>query len=41
MWWQCRHAIKATADVGNILNDDDFFGDTVNAPKGGIKQHRK
>ena len=29
------------ADVGNILNDDDFFGDTVDTPKEGIEQHRK
>ena len=29
------------ADVVNILNDDDFFGDTVDTPKEGIEQHRK
>ena len=29
------------ADVGNILNDDDFFGDIVDTPKEGIKQHKK
>ena len=29
------------ADVENILNNDDFFGDTVDAPKEGIEQHRK
>ena len=29
------------ADVGNILHDDDFFGDTVDTPKEGIEQHRK
>ena len=30
------------ADVGNILNDDDFFGDIVdNTPKEGIEQHKK
>ena len=28
-------------DVVNILNDDDFFGDTVDTPKEGIEQHRK
>ena len=28
-------------DVQNILNDDDFFGDTVDTPKEGIGQHRK
>ena len=30
------------ADVENILNDDDFFGDIVDTPpKEGIEQHRK
>ena len=29
------------ADVENILNDDDFFGDSVDTPKEGIEQHRK
>ena len=29
------------ADVGNILNHDDFFGDFVNTPKEGTKQHKK
>ena len=29
------------ADVENILNDDDFFGDSVDTPKEGIEQHKK
>ena len=29
------------ADVGDILNDDDFFGDIVDTPKEGIEQHKK
>ena len=29
------------ADVGNVLNDDDFFGDIVDTPKEGIEQHKK
>ena len=29
------------ADVENILNDQDFFGDIVDTPKEGIEQHRK
>ena len=29
------------ADDENILNDDDFFGDTVDTLKEGIQQHRK
>ena len=28
-------------DVGNILNDDDFFGDIADTPKEGIDQHKK
>ena len=29
------------ADVGDILNDDEFFGDVVDTPKEGIGQHKK
>ena len=29
------------ADVENILNDDDFLGDSVDTLKEGIEQHRK
>ena len=29
------------ADVENILNDDEFFGDTVDTPKEGLEQHGK
>ena len=29
------------ADVGNILNDDEFFGDIVDTPKEGIEQQKK
>ena len=39
--WRFRHLIKIMADVGEILNDDDFFGDVVDTPKEGIDQHRK
>ena len=28
------------ADVGDILNDDGFFGDIVDTPKEGIEQHK-
>ena len=41
IWWRFRHLIKIMADVENILNDDDFFGDSVDTPKEGIEQHRK
>ena len=29
------------ADVGDILNDDNFLGDTPDTPKEGIEQHKK
>ena len=29
------------ADVGDIINDDEFFGDIVDTPKEGIEQHIK
>ena len=41
IWWGFRHLIKAMADVGNVLNDDDFFGDIVDTRKEGIEQHEK
>ena len=41
IWWQFRHLIKITADVGDILNDNEFFGDVVDTPKEGIEQHKK
>ena len=28
-------------DVGEILNDDDFFSDIVDTPKEGVEQHKK
>ena len=28
------------ADVENMLNNDDFFGDTADTPKESIEQHR-
>ena len=27
--------------VGDILNDDEFFGDVVDTPKEGTEQHKK
>ena len=29
------------ADVGDISNDDEFFGYVVDTPKEGIEQHKK
>ena len=33
--------IKAMTNVGDILNDDNFFGDIVDIPKEGFEQHKK
>ena len=41
IWWRFTHLTKAMADFENILNNDNFFGDTVDTPKEGIEQHRK
>ena len=37
IWRRFRQLIKAIADVENILNDDEYFGDTVDTPKQGIE----
>ena len=41
IWWQFRLLIKIMADVGDILNDDEFFGDIVDTPKKSIEKHKK
>ena len=41
IWWRLRHLIKIMADAGDILNDNEFFGDVADTPKEGIEQHRK
>ena len=38
---QFRHLIKIMADVGVILNDNEFFGDVVDTPKESIEHHKK
>ena len=40
IWWRFQPLIKAMTDNGDILNDDDFFGDIVDTPKEGIEQHK-
>ena len=39
--WRFRHLIKMMTDVESILNDDEFFADTVDTPKEGAEQHKK
>ena len=41
IWWQFRHLINIMADVGDILNKNEFFGDVVDTPKESIEQHKK
>ena len=41
IWWRFRHLINTMADVGDLLNDDDFLGDVVDTSKEGIEQHKK
>ena len=41
IWWRFRHLIKIMADVGDILNDNELFGDVVDTPKESIEQHKK
>ena len=39
--WGFQYVIKITASVGDILNDDEFFGDIVDTPKEGIECHKQ
>ena len=39
--WRFKPVIKATADVENILTNDEFFLYIVDTPKEGIAQHKK
>ena len=41
IWYRFLHLIKIMADVENILNDNELFGDVVDTPKEGIGQHKK
>ena len=41
IWWQFPHVINIMADVENILNEDDFSGDTADTAKKDIEQHIK
>ena len=40
IWWRFGHLIKIMGDIENILINDEFFGDIVDTPKEGIKQHK-
>ena len=38
--WRFQYVIKIMADIGDILNDDEFFGNVVDTPKEGTEQHQ-
>ena len=41
IWWRFRRLIKLMASVGDILNDNEFFGDVGDTPKECIEQHKQ
>ena len=41
IWWRFLHVIKEMTDNESMLNDDQFFADTVDTPREGIEQHKK
>ena len=41
IWWPVRHLIKTMADVGDILSDNEIFGDAVDTLNEGIEEHRE
>ena len=41
IWYQFRYLIKIIADAGDILNNNEFFGDVAGTLKEGIEQHKK
>ena len=41
IWWRFRRLIEIMACAGDMLNDDDFFGDVVDTPEEGIEQYKK
>ena len=41
IWWRFRRLIEIMACAGDMLKDDDFFGDVVDTPEEGIEQHKK
>ena len=38
---QFRRLIKIMVDAGDILNDDEIFGDVIDTSREGIEQHKK
>ena len=36
IWYRFGHLIKIMADVGDILNNNEFFGDVADTPKEGM-----
>ena len=40
IWWRFRYLIQIMANVGDILSNNDFFGDVADTPKAKIEQHK-
>ena len=40
IWWRFRYLIQIMANVGDILSNNDFFGDVADTPKEKIEQHK-
>lgn len=41
IWWWNQPVIKMMADIESIINEDEFFADTIDTPKKGDESHRK
>ena len=41
IWWRFRYLIRIMAGIGNIFNNNEFFGDVVDTPKEGTEQNKK
>ena len=40
IWYRFRYIIKIMPDIGDLLNDNEFFGDVVDTPKEDLEQHK-
>ena len=40
IWWRFRHLIQIMSNVGDILSNNEIFGDVADTPKEEIEQHK-
>ena len=40
IWWRFQPLIKTMSGVGDVLKDDQFFGEFVDTPKESTEQHK-